>query len=172
MTGTAPKVLVKRDQTARSPIQAKAPRAAWRMFGWFGLLLAIVGLVDVALQWYPVAFRSREWEFATISTTFATLPLLTLGATILLATFLTLGVRAGVMTMGVFFTLLGLGIVACYVLFALDIPIALKFATGPAGLTIKKAIVRSLVMGACFGVAYLAAAVVSFRYLSGRIADG
>jgi len=172
MTATAPKVLVKRDQTARSPIQVKAPRAAWRLFGWFGLLIAVVGLVDVVLQWYPVSFNSREWEFATISTTYATLPLLTLGLTILLATFLTLGVRSGVMTMGIVFALLGLGVVACYGIFALDIPIALKFATGPAGLTIKKAIVRSLVMGACFGVGYLAAAVVSFRYLFGRIADG
>ena len=135
-------------------------------------MLAIVGMVDVALQWYPVSFRSTEWEFATISTTFATLPLLTLGTTIMLAAFLALGVRSGVMTMAIVFTLLGIGVVACYLLFALDIPIALKFATGPAGLTIKKAIVRSLVMGACFGVGYLSAAVVSFRYLFGRIADG
>lgn len=172
MTGTAPKVLVKRDQPARVPIQAKAPRTAWRLFGWFGLVLAVVGLVDLVLQWYPISFRSREWEFATISTTFATLPLLTLGTTILLATFLTLGVRPGVTAMGIVFALLGLGVVVCYALFALDVPIALKFATGPAGLTIKKAIVRSLVMGACFGVAYIAQAVVSFRYLFGRIADG
>jgi hypothetical protein len=133
--------------------------------------LAIVGLADVSLQWYPVAFSSREWEFATISTTFATLPLLTLGVTILLATFMSLGVRRGVMAMGVICAMLGMGVVACYALFALDIPIALKFATGPAGLPIKKAIVRALVMGACFGVGYFAAAVASFRYLLGRIAD-
>lgn len=172
MTGVAPKVLVKRDQSARPTIHAKAPRTSWRMFGWLGLVLAIVGFVDVALQWYPISFNSREWEFATISTTFATLPLLTLGLTALLAAFLTLGVRWGVAVMAVLFTLMGIGVVVCYGIFALDIPIALKFANGPAGLTIKKAIVRSLVMGACFGVGYLAAAVVSFRYLLGRIADG
>jgi hypothetical protein len=172
MTATAPKLLVRQEQSARVSIQEKAPKTAWRLFGWFGLVLTIVGFVDVALQWYPVSFRSREWEFATISTTFATLPLLTIGLTILLATFLTLGVRPGVMAMGSVFTLLGLGVVACYALFALDIPIALKFATGPAGLTIKKAIVRSLVMGACFGICYWASAVVSFRYLLRRIADG
>jgi hypothetical protein len=171
MTSSAPRVLVQKDKKALDPISVSAPRTAWRLFAWFGLVLAIVGFVDVAMQWYPVAFQSPEWEFGTVSVSFASLPLLTIGSTILLASFLARGVRAGVITMGVVFTLLTLGIVFGFVLFLTDVPLALRVAPGPAALNLKKSIVRTMVMGLTFGAGYLIAAVTSFRYLLRRVSD-
>jgi hypothetical protein len=42
---------------------------------------------------------------------------------------------------------------------------------GVVGLELKKTIARTLVMGAAFDVMYVAAAVVSFRYLLRRVKD-
>ena len=171
MNSSAPRVLVQKDKKALDPISVSAPRTAWRLFAWFGLVLAIVGFVDVAMQWYPLAFQSPEWEFGTVSVSFASLPLLTIGSTILLASFLARGIRAGVVTMGVVFTLLTLGIVFGFMLFLTDVPLALRTAPGPAALNLKKSIVRTMVMGLTFGAGYLIAAVTSFRYLLRRVSD-
>lgn len=171
MTSSAPRVLVQKDKKALDPISVSAPRTAWRLFAWFGLVLAVVGSVDVALQWYPLAFQSPEWEFGTVSVSFASLPLLTIGSTILLASFLARGVRAGVVTMGVVFTLLTLGVVFGFVLFLTDVPLALRAAPGPAALNLKKSILRTTVMGLTFGTGYLIAAVTSFRYLLRSVSD-
>jgi hypothetical protein len=171
MSSSAPRVLVQRDKKALDPISVSAPRTAWRLFAWFGLVLALVGFVDVALQWYPLAFQSPEWEFGTVSVSIASLPLLTIGSTILLASFLARGVRSGVVTMSVVFTFLALGVAFCLFVFLTDVPLALRAGRGPEALTLKKSIVRTTVMGLTFGAGYLIAAVTSFRYLLRRVSD-
>jgi hypothetical protein len=57
------------------------------------------------------------------------------------------------------------------VLFLTDVPQALRAVPAPAALTLKKSILRTLVMGVCFCFAYLIAAMSSFRYLSRRFRD-
>jgi hypothetical protein len=166
------KILIGKDRKALDPIGLAAPITAWRLFGWFGLVLAIVGSVDVALQWYPLAFKSAEWEFGTISVSIASLPLLTIGATVLLASFFARGMRSGVLFMAIVFTVLTLALLFAFVLFLTDVPLALRAAPESAALPLKKSIVRTVVMGLSFGLGYLAAAVASFRYLSRRMVDG
>jgi hypothetical protein len=172
MNSSAPRILVRKDRKALQPIAIAAPKSAWQLFGWFGLLLAVVGSVDVALQWYPLAFNSPEWEFGTIAVSIASLPLLTIGTTVLLASFMTRAVRPGVVAMSVVFSLLTLAVAFGLVLFLTDVPLALRAAPAQAAISLKKSIVRTLVMGFSFGLAYLTAAVSSFRYLSRRISDG
>ena len=171
MTASARQILVRKDAKTLDPISISAPKSGWRLFGWFGLLLGIVGAFDVALQWYPLAFNSAEWEFGTISVSIASLPLLTIGAVVLLASFMARAVRSGVIVMSVVFTVLTLGVAFGLVLFLTDVPLALRAVPAAAAITLKKSIVRTLVMGSCFGSAYLIAAVSSFRYLSRRFVD-
>jgi hypothetical protein len=169
---SAPRVVIQADRKILSPITVTAPRAAWRLLGWFGLLLAVVGFIDVALQWYPTSFKSPEWEFATVAATVATLPLLTIGLTVLLASLLARGSRAGVTTMAAVFALMSFLLVAAYLLFLSDVPMALRASTNPGIiLTIKKSIIRTSAMALGFGGGYLVAAAVSYRYLSRRIND-
>jgi hypothetical protein len=169
---SAPHVVIQADKKALNPISVTAPRTAWRLLGWFGLLLAVVGFIDVALQWYPASFKSPEWEFGTVAGSVATLPLLTIGLMSLLASFLARGHRSGVMAMAVVFAVLLVLVVGAFLLFLSDVPLALKASSPtPMAVTIKKSIVRTSVMAIGFGVGYLSAVVVSFRYLFRRIKD-
>jgi hypothetical protein len=169
---TPPHVVIQADRKALNPISVTAPRTAWRLLGWFGLLLAVVGFIDVALQWYPASFKSPEWEFGTVASSVATLPLLTIGLMALLASFLARGDRAGVMTMAVVFAILLVLLIGAFLLFLSDVPLALKAsAPTPMGVTIKKSIIRTSVMALGFGTGYLVAVVVSFRYLFRRMQD-
>ncbi len=156
-----------REESSRHALPA-APSvpAAWKYIGWFGLLLAVVGLFDAGLHWYPLAFNSPEWEFGTVAVSMGALPLPTIGLAALLGSFLARGVRWGVVTMSIVLLVLGLAVLAAYLLFLLDVPLALRATTGAAALTLKKAIFRTTVMGPGFGVAYVVAAVMALRHLS------
>lgn len=132
------------------------------------MLLAVSGVCDLALHWYPLAFRSPEWEFGTVATSVASLPLPTIGLAGILGSFLARGIRWGVVTTATVLLVLGVAVLAAYLLFLLDVPLALRAATGAAALPLKKAMVRTTVMGLGFGVGYIVAAVVAFRHLSAR----
>jgi hypothetical protein len=168
---TAPSVLIRSDRNARDPITIGAPKTAWRLFGWFGVLLVVLGGSDVLSQWFPTAFQSREWEFGTAAVTIASLPLLTIGAVILLGSFLARGKRGSVTAMGVLFLFLFIAVAAILALFALDVPLALHAPPGGPGTAVRKAIVRTAIMGGSYEVAYLAAAILAFRFSFGRLKD-
>lgn len=168
---SAPHVVIQADRRAVDPVTIGAPRTAWRLFGWFGWLLIVVGGLDLVSQWYPTAFKSAEWEFGVVSVTIASLPLLTIGATVVLASFLARGRRGGVAVIGIGFALLFVVVGLMLALFASDIPLALRSPPGPPLTGIKKAIVRTLVMGLAYEIAYFVAAVTSFRYVFGRVKD-
>ena len=169
---STPHVVIQADRKALNPISVTAPRTAWRLLGWFGLLLALVGFLDVALQWYPTSFKSPEWEFGTITNSFSTLPLLSIGLMLMLASYLTRAERAGVVAMAIVLSLLLVLIVGAFLLFLSDVPLALNASNqAVVVLTMKKSIVRTSVMGLGFGAAYLVAVVVSCRYLFRRIKD-
>ncbi len=53
-----------------------------------GTAFTVVGLVDLGLLWNPTDFGSSSWEFATLSQTFDSLPMTTLGLGLLAFGFL------------------------------------------------------------------------------------
>ncbi len=73
--------------------------------------------------------------------------------------------------MGVAFLCLFFVVGAALALFTLDVPLALGSPPGAPLTAIKKAIVRTAIMGASYEIAYLAAVILSFRYVFGRIKD-
>jgi hypothetical protein len=166
MATPARKILVQEDGSRRASPVAPSVSGAWRMIGWFGLLLAVVGMCDASLHWYPLAFDSPEWEFGTVAMSVGALPLPTIGLAAMLGSFLARGVRWGIITMAVVLLALGLAVLAAYGLFLLDVPLALKASTGAAALTMKKAILRTTVMGPGFAIAYVVAAIAALRRLS------
>jgi len=128
------------------------------------------------LRWYPTSFRSPEWEFGTVAMTFASLPLVTVGLVAGLASAMARGERLSTMVMSGVFCMMALFVLAAVLLFASDVPLALRAVTGQsaqpgAALEMKRTIARSLVMGVGYAVIYVYGSVVSLRYLLRRIRD-
>jgi hypothetical protein len=143
--------------------------AAWRYVGWLGLLLVIVGATDIAANLYPFAFGIPEWEFSVVAMSFAAMPLLTVGLAAVLGSFLARGIRWGTVLIALILISLGLLVIGGLTLFLLTAPLAWNSAAAtPAGMTIKKAILKTTVLGVCFGAGYLIAAVASLRQTFGR----
>ncbi len=161
-------ILVEERKAKGTPPLPPSTVSAWRAIAWFGLLLAVIGMFDAALHWYPLAFRSPEWEFGTVAVSVGGLPLPTIGFAALLGSFLARGVRWGVLVMSVWLLVLGVIVLGAYALFLTDVPMALQATSGAAALSLKKAIARTTVMGPGFGIAYIAAAISSLRHLSRR----
>ena len=162
------RILIREDERQAGPVRP-ASGTAWRVIGWFGFVLAAIGLADALVNWYPVALGSPEWEFGTISATFGALPLVTMGLAALLGSVLARGSRAGVIAVSLFVLLAGLAVLALYLLFLSDVPMALRATAGKlGGLPIRRGIARTSILGVGFGVGYLAAALVSLMSLRRR----
>lgn len=162
------KVTLPEPQTKRPDVRPSAD-TAWKAIGWFGLLLAVIGLGDVLVNWYPLGLGSPEWEFATIGASFGLLPVVTMGLAALLGSFLARGVRWGIVTMVVVLILFAIALLGAYVVFLTDVPLALRASARTAvAVGVRRGIARTSLMGIGFSVGYLAAAMFSLRSLKRR----
>jgi hypothetical protein len=153
------------------PITVAAPKTAWRYAGWLGLVLVVVGGIDIALRWYPTSFRSPEWEFGTIGITIASLPLFSIGLVMVLASSLARASKVGAQVLAGVFSLLAVLLLAILMIFLLDVPLALKAPDPRVLLEIKKTVLRTLIMGLAFEILFVSSAVLSFRYIFRRVKD-
>ena len=158
------KLLVEERAKGVQPL-SEAPAEGWKWIGWLGVLLAVVGLGDFVLAWYPLRFGVAEWEFGTVASTFAGLPLVTMGFAALLASGLARGRGWLVRLMGWWLVLFGVVVLAALVVFLTDVPIALRAVTGDAALGIKKAIAKTTMLGVVFSAAYVVSGASALRYL-------
>lgn len=161
-----PRVLV-RDREKKAARAAAPPDAdsAWRWIGAFGLVLAVVGLADFALAWYPMSFGTPEWEFATVTASYSGLPLPTMGLTALIASAIARGVRWQILLVSVGLLVLALFLIGGYLLFLTTVPVALGAVEGVPLIGIRKAIVKTSLLAIAFGGTYLTAAIVGFRHV-------
>ncbi|HET7111798.1 MAG TPA: hypothetical protein VFI41_13080, partial [Gemmatimonadales bacterium] len=64
----SPRVLVREDTEGRKRSwRPPAPDFGWKLLGWVGGVLLIVGLIDLGLAFYPPMFGNPNWEFGTVS---------------------------------------------------------------------------------------------------------
>ena len=159
---TKPRVIMDERGRPTPLLPADAP-GAWSALGWFGLLLFLVGMGDFVLAFFPAAFGSPEWEFGTVASVFAGLPLSTIGLAALLASGLARGRRGLVLGIGILALLLSLTIGVLLVIFLTDVPVALKTVQGEVLLGVKKAVLKTVLLGILFGVAYLYAGFRAVR---------
>jgi hypothetical protein len=154
----------------RAPVPApEAPAAgletAARVVADIGFLLAVVGLADLLLVWFPLAVGNPEWEFGTVSAFLDGLPAASLGLGLVLASALVLRQRWVVRVTAVLFALLALLILGAAVLYATNIPLALRSVTDPTyQLGMYKAVVKTLVQALCYPAAFLWIAAHGWRY--------
>ena len=140
------------------------PPRAWRWLGWFSLVLALAGLGDWLLAWFPMRFGSPEWEFGTVVSTLSGLPLVTMGFAGLLASAVARGIRWQVVAVAVAALLFGTWVVAAFVVFLLDVPIAMRAVQGVARLGIMKAIAKTSMLAVLFSTVYFVAAISALRF--------
>ncbi len=144
------------------------PAAGWRWLGWFGLVLALLGLGDIALAWYPLDLGNPQWEFGTVAATFQGLPIVAIGLAGLLGAGLAQGKRRLVATLVAVLLCSSVLLLAASVLFLLDVPLAVQATQSVARLAIKKAVVKTLMLGWGFAATFAAGAVAAWRQLRRR----
>ena len=171
MAASGPQVVLKRDTKKYEPVFVAAPKTAWSYIGWLGLVLAVSGGVDIALRWYPLAFKSPEWEFGTVGITVGTLPLFAIGLVLLLAASLARASSLGVSVMSAVFGVMAVFLAGALLVFLLDVPLALRPDNPAIRLEIKKTIARTLIVGGAFEALFIGCAVVSIRYILRRVKD-
>lgn len=146
---------------------------AWWLVGWLGIVLLVVGIGDFFLGWYPTNFGSPEWEFATVVSTFSGLPLVTMGFAAMLGSAMARGRKVTLLITAVGLALFTLFLAAAFLIFLLDVPLALGAVEGVAALGVKKAIFKTALIAVAFGGGYAITAIVILKHLTRkeRLAD-
>ncbi len=162
---TEPRVLVREEGRKPAGLAAPDTRTAWKWIGWLGFVLAVVGLWDFALTWYPLNFGSPEWEFATVTASYSGLPLPTMGLMALAASAIARRVRWQVILLSLVLLLLGVGLLLGFLLFLTTVPMALRAVEGIALIGIRKAVAKTTMLAVMFGGAYLVAGIAGLRAL-------
>lgn len=127
------------------------------------LVFTVAGVGDWILTWIPLRFGSPEWEFGTIVSSFAGLPLVALGFAGLLGAAVARGIRWQIVAMAWVLLLWTLLILAALVVFALDVPLAVAAAQDAIRTGIIKATIKTAFLGMLFSAAFLFLAVSAFR---------
>jgi hypothetical protein len=130
---------------------------------WLGLVLTVAALTDYVMALYPPVFGSPEWEFATISDIVAGLPLVTIGLAFVWVSSGWLGRRWLTIAAGVGFLVGALCVFGALLLFATNIPVALRATQDLARGNIEKLIAKTLILGLLFGTVYIVAGVITLK---------
>jgi hypothetical protein len=146
------------------------PDVAYRVVGWLGLLLTLAGGGDFLIALYPLRLGTPEWEFATVATVFAGLPLLTMGLTGLWIASLGLGIRWLLRASGGLLLFVAFILLVAWVVFLTNVPLALKATAGDARIGIVKAVIKTSWLGILMMAAYTAAGVFVLKR-AGRVPE-
>jgi hypothetical protein len=122
-------------------------RTAWQILFVTGLGLALVAIVDNAMLFVPANPSSLDWEFGTIGAMMMGLPMITMGLGCMAASSSAAGWTWTRRLVVVMLVVMALVVGASVVLFSLDVPPVLRAANPQFHLSIKKAAVKTVVMG-------------------------
>lgn len=161
MAGDA-KIVMSPADTRRPMLRPDADQA-WRWIGWFSLALAAAGLGDWIIAWVPLRLGTPEWEFGTIVSSFAGLPLVTMGFAGLFGSAAARGIRWQLRLVGAIVLVWAVMIVAALLVFLLDVPLALQSVQGAAQMGIIKATVKTAMLGVLFTTVYVVIAIGALR---------
>ena len=135
-------------QTVRSA--SGDSRRVWATLGWIGLVFLLVGGADFALVWFPPNFGAREWEFAAVTQSFNGLPILLLGLGLLMVAAEEVERRwwgaVGAGVAGVLF----LWVLVGFVLWAMNVPLALETVPENLRMGVQKAVMKTLVQSVAY----------------------
>jgi hypothetical protein len=148
----------------RPPRIAHDSAKGWSLLAFLGAALTLVGGGDIIIGLFPTNFGVPEWEFATVHQVISSLPLLTIGLFVLLASGVALGRRSVIQSAAFILLLVGMLILSALVVFLSHVPLALEAApAGPATVGVKRVIAKIALLGTVFGLTYFMAAIAGLR---------
>ncbi len=153
----SPRVLVREDTEGRKRSwRPPAPDFGWKLLGWVGGVLLIVGLIDLGLAMYPPMFGNPNWEFGTVSAQLNSLPVPMLGLALLLGAAVARGWILGTRVWAIVGIVMAVLILAAAVIWALNLPLAFRSVQEPAArLGLKKSVAKSVAQAILYPVAFL-----------------
>ncbi len=144
--------------------EADAMSDGWRVLRTIGFVLLVVGVLDLALAWFPMRFGTPEWEFGTISATLNNMPVPAMGLALLLAYAAAernVGVLVAVAVWGVVMTVF-LSVAAVF--YGLDVPLALRAVQDPVALRgLKTGMIKAVISLIGYGGFHVWATVFAIR---------
>ena len=155
-------LMAKRPARGGRPL-AVEPVRFWTLATALGLALALVGWTELALLWHPLHFGSPEWEFGTVSSHFDGLAVATIGLIVFAIGALGLGLRRTVRVLAVVMLLIAFMNVAVYVIYLLDVPLALRGVAPELQPTIWQAMIKASIYAAIYTALYAWAGVYLWR---------
>ena len=157
-------ILVGQRESSRGVDFPEDPGTAWRLMRWVGFGLGVVAFVDLGLNLIPLGFGNPQWEFGTFSRVFDSMPLATMATLLFFAGSVALGSKWALRAVATWSALIGLLLVVALVLFALNIPLAVRVVTEPvAAAGLKKAIIKALIQGVVYPTLFFSMGVFGWR---------
>lgn len=136
----------------------------WSVLSGIGMVFFVVGGLDIGLAWYPLGFGSPAWEFGTVSLSLNGLPLPALGLGMGLASGVALGRRWQARVTAAMLILLAVLILAGAIVWATNVPLALRSTDDPMGrLGIQRSIIKTVAQLLCYPVAFVWIAVSGWK---------
>lgn len=137
----------------------------WRLLWWMGVAFVVMSLIDIVLGWYPLNFGSPQWEFGTISATVSALWMPTLGLYLMLSSAILREDRLKAKAVAIVMIVMALWLVALAILYATNIPIALRAVRTQDVLSInmKKSIVKWLALFVGYEALFIMGALKTLR---------
>ena len=145
------------DQSA----QGADPSEGWHALGAVGLALLIMGSVDILLAWIPLRIGDPEWEFGTISATLNNMPVPSMGLALILSHAAAQGNKTELAAVALWCVIVVLVLVGAAVLYALDVPMALRAVQGDVP---RRALRAAMIKAGAAFVVYLAFHLWSIFY--------
>jgi hypothetical protein len=133
------------------PLSPPLVDTGWSLLGVVGLAFAALGALDQSLGWLPPHFGNPEWEFGTITHMLDGLPITVLGLVMVLASAAQRRVGWAVRVGAAACWTLAALIAVAFVVFLLDVPVALRAVTQPA---LKAGLVRAIAKAIAQGLLY------------------
>ena len=170
----SPKVLVREPSHGKAALLPPASlHAVAPVLLAVGIVLAIAGLVDVGLFYWPLRFGDAEWEFGTIAQTFDALPLPTLGLALVAVGLWARGGRpAWTRAMALIFLGAAAIVLILSAIFLLDVPVALKALSRAAAAAKQRGLTPNPVVSSGLKRGIAKASVFAVTYVAGYAAIG
>jgi hypothetical protein len=138
--------------------------AIWRLTFGLGLLLVIVGGIEVVSLWMPPNLAIPAWRVRTAGAFFDTFPQFGLGVVLLLAAAVALGWPGTIRTLATVCILLALALWAVAALYVSALPTVVNGVMDPGMRTqITKATLKTVLQALFYPAAFIILAVLSWR---------
>ncbi|HEX6135407.1 MAG TPA: hypothetical protein VFZ24_15665 [Longimicrobiales bacterium] len=121
----------------------RAQRVPAGLFLALGLAITAVGFIDLGFAWFPWRFGNGEWEFGTVSRTFDSLALVSVGIGLVAAAAVSRPSRWLIGTVAAVATIVLLGLLGSILIYALNLPVALRAVPAGASGALQRAVMRT-----------------------------